>query len=155
MDEKEIKQAEELYEIGENIGFMFGALIRGILDGVEAFEMSVAARDIEEIHETECGLKRRRSKRKSAIAAGAGAINARSSKSAYIFAKASFRTGYARSLASGAKTECALCLARRSGAPTSFKAKGLIMDRTKRGSVRSDDPDASCLSRRRDKSYST
>jgi hypothetical protein len=58
MDEKEIKQAEELYEIGENIGFMFGALIRGILDGVEAFEMSVAARDIEEIHETEEGLKR-------------------------------------------------------------------------------------------------
>lgn len=58
MDAKEIEKAEAMYEAGENIGFLFGALIRGILDGVEAFELAAAARDIEEMHETESGLKR-------------------------------------------------------------------------------------------------
>lgn len=50
--------AEALYEAGEYIGYAFAALFRGIVDGMEAFDMAEAAHDIEEVHETEEPLKR-------------------------------------------------------------------------------------------------
>ncbi len=56
---------------------------------------------------------------------------------AFTCAKARFRTGYARSLASGARTECASSLAKKNGAPISSRARDLITaDKTKKENVR-------------------
>ena len=109
-----------LLRAGLGIGYAFAPFFRGILEGVEDYTIEQAEREIQEDHaaqEAEEGLKR--------------------TFEQTMHAKARFRTGDARSLASGARTECAASLVKKNGAPTSSRAQDLITaDKTKKENVR-------------------
>lgn len=142
----DIKIDEEmLLRAGLGIGYAFAPFFRGIMNGVEDYTIEQAAREMQEEHdaqEAEEGLKRPVEKTLIGVAGSAGAINARSWNNAFTCAKARFRTGYARSLASGARTECASSLAKKNGAPISNRAQDLITaDKTKKRTSGCDVPD--------------
>ena len=119
----DIKIDEELLlRAGLGIGYAFAPFFRGILEGVEDYTIEQAAREMQEEHAAQEAEE--------------------SWNNAFTCAKARFRTGCARSLASGARTECASSLAKKNGAQISSRAQDLITaDKTKKRTSGCDVPD--------------
>lgn len=122
----EIRIDEELLlRAGLGIGYAFAPFFRGLLQGVEDYEVESAQR-VKSWRKTtrskKCGKRNIGRKPKFPIAGSAGAINARGWRNAHNPAKAQSRTGYARSPVSVAGTVCASSLAKKRNAKTSCRA---------------------------------
>ena len=123
----DIKIDEEmLLRAGLGIGYAFAPFFRGIMNGVEDYTIEQAAREMQEEHdaqEAEEGLKRPVEKTLIGDCRKCWCDQCAKLEHAFTCAKARFRTGYARSLASGARTECSFSLVKKNGAPTSSRAR--------------------------------
>ncbi len=137
----DIKIDEELLlRAGLGIGYAFAPFFRGILEGVEDYTIEQAAREMQEEHdaqEAEEGLKRPVEKTLIGDCRKCWCDQCAKLEQCVHLREGALPDGCARSLASGARTECASSLAKKNGAPISSRAQDLITaDKTKKENVR-------------------